>query len=510
MKKNFRLILLFILIIPCCLLFAGCQFSEAKYVVGISKSHSEGLVDYYNINYSDGTNAAFSITNGSDGKDGVDGVDGDVLTLETIYSIVQDEFGGNIYDFIESYMQLNVTPPSDVSYGSSKALLSTVSVYCEFPTAVMQPIYYSNGWFAGYQKVNETACSAGAGVIVDMDDIGNAYIVTNYHVIYNADSLIANGMPKTIAVYLYGQETFSGYVYDTNGQILKDDNGFELLNYGKYVINAEFIGGSSSNDIAVLKVSNSNVLKNSQALKTNVNDSDYVSAGKTVIAVGNPESLGISVTTGIISVESEYIQMSSVTNEKQVQSFRVMRTDCAVNSGNSGGGLYDTNGDLLGIVNAKINDGYTESIAYAIPANVAINIANNIIYNHETTGDGKCLKPTLGVTVTAKETTTEYDYETLSVFIKEKVVIGEIAENSLAAASDLEVGDVVKKAKLTGTIYGEQDIKEKDITRIFQVSDMLNMAIEDAVITLYVQRVGVDGLVEINITLTAENFRQII
>lgn len=78
-----------------------------------------------------------------------------------------------------------------------------------------------------------------------------------------------------------------------------------------------------------------------------------MTVGDSVIAIGNPNAGGIAVTQGILSMESEYITMTAADNVSTVQ-IRVMRVDAAINGGNSGGGLFNDSGELIGIVNAKV------------------------------------------------------------------------------------------------------------------------------------------------------------
>ena len=123
-------------------------------------------------------------------------------------------------------------------------------------------------------------------------------------------------------------------------------------------------------DVAVLRIDKSDIVKTAAEKGTlcavSFGDSDNVAVGQTAIAIGNPEAEGISVSSGIISVTSEDITMTAV-DESSTVTMRVIRTDTAINSGNSGGGLFDTQGKLIGIVNAKMKTEKAENIAYAIP-----------------------------------------------------------------------------------------------------------------------------------------------
>ncbi len=207
---------------------------------------------------------------------------------------------------------------------AAKGLLSAVSIESNFDiTKTYAPSIFGSG---GTKKTEEKAY--GSGVIYNLDkDLGSAYIITNYHVVYMKGSDTANDVSDEIYVYLYGQE------------------------YPEYAISAEFIGGSMNYDIAVLKVTNSDVLRKSKAAAAEFADSNETSILDTAIAIGNPEALGISATVGAVNVDSEYITMTSL-DETGYISLRVLRIDTAVNGGNSGGGLYNAAGKIIGIVNA--------------------------------------------------------------------------------------------------------------------------------------------------------------
>ena len=136
-----------------------------------------------------------------------------------------------------------------------------------------------------------------------------------------------------------------------------------------------------------------NAIEKGVATAVEFADSSAIYAGQTSIAIGNPEAEGISVTCGIVSVDSEYIEMTAVDNRTKI-SLRVIRTDTAVNSGNSGGGLFELNGELVGVVNAKSSGDDIEGLAFAIPANTVKEITQELIQYGYVTG-----RPQLGISV---------------------------------------------------------------------------------------------------------------
>lgn len=304
-----------------------------------------------------------------------------------------------------------------------KSIQSVVSVYCEFersgrPTP-SKPSTYS---------------SAGSGVIYQIDD-ETVYIITNYHVVYDTESNTANGIAKKISVYTYGLEIESLGVQVT------------------------FVGGSITQDIAILKGNLDGFTGEIQ--EATVADSNLVTLGETVIAIGNPQAEGISVTSGIICVDSEVIQMTSLSSSTTTVNQRVMRTDTPINSGNSGGGLFNQKGELLGIVNAKVADTSVENVGYAIPSNVAVGIAESVINNQSK-------KVKLGIEIEVINVETIYNKTNNGIEINETLQVKTIESGSLAA-NELQGGDILYQAQINdGAII--------ELSRSFYLSDFLYKA----------------------------------
>lgn len=389
------------------------------------------------IKYSNGREQNLGIVTGGDGKDS-EGSGGDV-------SIVVD--GG-----------------SSTSAASSKGLRSAVSIVCGFKTDTVQ----SSPLLPGFGTVTEKEySSAGSGVIYKMDrSRGDAFIITNYHVVYDSRSKTENGISDDIKVYLYGSEI------------------------GDKAIAATYVGGSVYYDIAVLRIDGSGILKASDARAADVANSDEILVGDTAIAIGNAQGYGVSASLGIVSVDSEYITMKAADDSTTV-SFRVMRIDTAVNSGNSGGGLYDDEGRLMGIVNAKIVDDGVENIGYAIPSNVAVSIAENIIDYCYGTEEERVQRALMGITVTTSDSKAVFDEETGAYKIVETVIVKEVNAGSLAE------GVIMPEDVLVGITIGDRSVA---ITRQYHVIDpMLDVRVGD-VVKLDLLRDGKPTTVSITIT----------
>lgn len=191
-------------------------------------------------------------------------------------------------------------------------------------------------WFQEY--VTE---GAGSGVILTED----GYIVTNHHVIDGA---------STIKVRLSNGETYT----------------------------AALTGTDEKTDLAVVKINASDLTAAKLA------DSSSVRVGDFVIAIGNPlGELGGTVTEGIISAKDREITIDG-------EAMTLLQTSAAVNPGNSGGGLFNLNGELVGVVNAKSSGEDIEGLAFAIPANTVKEITQELIQYGYVTG-----RPQLGISV---------------------------------------------------------------------------------------------------------------
>lgn len=372
-------------------------------------------------------------------------------SYNNLYDLAVEEglFNGTLEEFIASLKGSD--GKTSIVSSAQTSLLSTVSIFCTFTITTS----YSNWPFGGRTQTQVSqATSAGSGVIYLTEDDGTAYIITNYHVLYykNADSQISDD----IYVYLYGME------------------------YTDYQIEATYVGGSMAYDIAVIKVKSDYLKKDGgyPYKAVTLGDSKSIQVGESVLAVGNPEAEGLSVTNGIISVKSETLEMY-LADGKTVGTIRVLRIDAAVNSGNSGGGLYNDNGELIGIVNAKSVDEEIEGMCYAIPVNLAKSIADNIIENCNGSSSTTIKRVYLGITTKISSSRAYYD-ETSNILS----TIQEIAVESVKSSGDsygiLQVGDVIINATFNNKTY--------IIDSAYALEDVLLNARKGDTIDLYILR----------------------
>ena len=267
----------------------------------------------------------------------------------------------------------------DIHEIDTSKLLTAAEVYAQ---NVNSTVGITTSITTNYWGFQSTSAASGSGFIIS----DNGYILTNYHVIQNSNSI-------TVALY-------DGTEYD-----------------------AELIGYDESNDIAVLKVDATNLTP------VILGDSDNLNVGDPVVAIGNPlGELTFSLTAGTISAMNRNVTIEGTP-------MQLIQTDCAINSGNSGGALFNMYGEVIGITNAKYsssNSGASiDNIGFAIPLNDVRNIFESLIEK------GYVSKPFIGVTVT------DVSEESILFGIPAGAVIRSTVENSPAEECGLLMGDII-------------------------------------------------------------------
>ena len=519
MKKFIRCLMVS-LIVPIAVLCSGCvnenkELFSNKEVVSIkdiSKTNSAGLVDTYTITYTNGKTDTFTIVNGEDGEDGENLYTN--ITINDLYNEIKPtkEDGYSLVDFIDEYLDIKV---DTTAVASSKALRSAVSIFVEHKIQIVDynTITGYNPYTGNtYGVTDSISWGAGSGVIYNLDTTtGDAYIITNYHVCYNKDAQASDGIATRFTLYVYGGETLSTNLQDLSNynsnnsnteyssKLEFDQNGLPIINYGYGAIDAEYVGGSEQYDIAVLKVTGSEILKNSDYLATEVYNSDLVTVGNTAIAIGNPGAGGISVTKGVVSIDSTYAKLEIKDSQNPV-TLREFRIDTAVNSGNSGGGLFDGYGRLIGIVNAKYSGTAYDDINYAIPSNIAVRVADIII--DTCNGVDRVPKRVIvGVSVGTSYSQGYYDEDEGVMRIKETIYVASINPNSLASTIGLEVGDIITSID----IIKNSTTITLDLNRRYQMIDAMLYAREGDQIKFIYTRNGVEQSATTSV-LTSDNF----
>ena len=377
---------------------------------------------------------------GADGSNGHDGTDGTGITVNDLYeAYLESHPGATMDEFLDAYLDIDYT--NNIADVANEAIKSGVAITVQ----------------------SHVATSLGSGVIYKLDG-STAYIITNYHV-----------------------------VYDTHTRSIPTD-GISVYIYNRYSepIKAEYLGGTSDYDIAVLRA-DSDVFADETLVQEAKVDTGEPQLGEICIAVGTPEEMQFSVTQCIVSTQSEYIYTQVLGSSSPASRIRVFRTDTALNSGNSGGGVFNAQGELIGIANAKSNDTSVDNICYAIPAVIAVNIADNII---ETGGT----RYMLGITLTNDgSTTTVYDPDTGTIETVETVTVSEITSGGLCDGS-LQTGDALTSI----AIIRDGEVADScDISRVFNASEFMFKARANDTIRLTFTR-GSETM-SVDIALTADS-----
>ena len=237
----------------------------------------------------------------------------------------------------------------------------------------------------------------------------------------------------------------SGFIIDesglvvTNNHVIADSDEISVILNDGTTLKAELIGTDKKSDLALLKVTPTKPLK---AVK--FGNSDTVRLGEWVIAIGNPFSLGGTVTAGIVSARNRDIQSGPYDN--------YIQTDASINRGNSGGPLFNLNGDVIGVNTAIISpSGGSIGIGFAVPAKTALAVIDQLRDFKEVR------RGWLGVRI---QQVTDEIGESLGIKPTRGALIAGIDEKGPAKPAGIEPGDVVVK-------FDGKDIKEmRDLPRI--------------------------------------------
>ncbi len=300
------------------------------------------------------------------------------------------KFGGSGKVVIQQVAPSSTASSSDSTDNGITAASSTGSALSTEQVADMvspsvvvitteQVVYSQWSWYGQ----NQVESGAGSGVIISSD----GYILTCAHVVDGA---------STITVTIGDQD-----------------------------YTATLVGEDTTSDIAVIKIDADGLTP------ATVGDSDSLKVGQSVMAVGNPlGELGGTVTGGMISALNRSV---TIQGSSSVNTMSLIQMDASVSPGNSGGGLFNMNGELIGIVNAKSSSSDAEGLGFAIPINDAIKVAQELLENGYVTG-----RPYLGITYLAVEdaqTAAQLGVNAYGVYVVD-VVKGGPAEKAGLQAGD--------------------------------------------------------------------------
>ncbi len=289
---------------------------------------------------------------------------------------------------------------------------------------------------SGYsKKKSSTSVKEGehekVDVKIDRIDTSKTYTPAE---IYAANVNSTVGINTSLTVNYYGYETTgaasgSGFIISedgyivTNHHVIEDANDIKVTTYDGAIYEAELIGYDVSDDLAVLKIDETGLTP------VILGDSSNLVVGDSVMAIGNPlGELTFTLTTGCVSALKRSITINN-------QRMYLMQTDCAINSGNSGGPLFNEHGEVIGITSAKysqsnLNEASIENIGFAIPINNVRDIIYSIIE------DGVFVKPYIGAAAEDAISSNHFD-------LTYGVGIRKIEAGGPADKAGLKDGDVI-------------------------------------------------------------------
>lgn len=285
-----------------------------------------------------------------------------------------------------------------------------------------------------------SAVSSGATTVTQFTTVTESVVQTTVFTVPDASNVIAAVRPSVVAIDVsvsgydfFGEYTEegagSGWIIDSNGYIVTNNHVVEdaenitiTLDDGR-IFEAEAVYTDAFSDLAIIKIDAQWL----PALKTG--DSSGLKVGQYVLAIGNSLDMGISATWGIVSAVGVSLEMSA-----DETMYDLIQTDAAINPGNSGGPLLNMAGEVVGITSAKIADVGIEGMGYAISINGALPILEQLMTN------GSVDRPTMGVSIYTVDQYIAWRYH---LSVDEGVLVTEVVEGGPADIAGIEAGDVI-------------------------------------------------------------------
>ena len=284
--------------------------------------------------------------------------------------------------------QTSLSNYSDTSvYAANKILPSIVGIKVEYNVNSLISMF-------GRQTQNSTATASGSGIIISED----GYILTNNHIVSSSSSESYYEVSEATKVTV---------------TLFNDKTEYE----------AKIIGKDEQTDLAVIKIEKTGLSKAEFA------DSDSVKVGEFAMAVGNPLGMQSSITCGVISAVNREV------TDSDGKKFTLIQTDAAINSGNSGGALVNSEGKVIGINTLKLSGTGIEGMGFAIPINSTTDITSQLIQY------SKVKRPYIGISgMDLDEKTAKANNLVQGIYVKS------IEDFSAAEKAEVKVGDVIIEA----------------------------------------------------------------
>ena len=269
--------------------------------------------------------------------------------------------------------------------------------------------------------------------------------------LYNASVIVEVGSTKDKlsgwgSGFVYKKDSKYGYIF-TNHHVVEGAKYIKIVLADESEVEGELVGSDEYADVAVVKIPADKVIAVAE-----IGKSEDVLVGDTIFAIGTPVSLEYSftVTRGILSGKNRMVEMTSSSKGSSIFQtsgdswyMNLLQIDASINSGNSGGPLANSNGQVIGITNSKLSSSTMsgtsiENIGFAIPIEDALAVAEYLESN------GKVTRPVLGVTMTSVEGA-EYNGINISDKITSGAVVTDVSNGSTADDAKLKKGDVIIK-----------------------------------------------------------------
>lgn len=366
-----------------------------------------------------------------------------LLTKAAIIGVVAGLLGGGIAYGGLSAANLNSNTSSSTASSSSSNTGETGSVTTSSSgTTKVNKSTTTNGTMtSAYKKVQNavvsvlnykyTSSSSSSSDIYSLFGYGDS----------DSSSSGSSSSKKSLTLYsegsgvIYTTANGKGYIV-TNNHVISGAAKVKVILASGKTISAKVVGKDSTSDLAVLSIDSKYVTQTAS-----FGDSSSLQSGQTVIAIGSPEGseYASTVTQGIISSPSRTITYNS-------NQMTVIQTDAAINSGNSGGALVNSNGQVIGINSMKLSSSSSgdsvEGMGFAIPSNEVVTIVNQLVKK------GKITRPQLGIKVAAIAELNSYYKKQLgiSTSLKKGLYVASVTSGSAAASAGIKKGDVITAA----------------------------------------------------------------
>ncbi|MBT8930935.1 S1C family serine protease [Lactobacillus delbrueckii subsp. bulgaricus] len=364
-----------------------------------------------------------------------------LLTKAAIIGVVAGLLGGGIAYGGLSAANLNSNTSSSTASSSSSNTgeNGSVTTSSSGTTKVNKSKTTSGTMTSAYKKVQNavvsvlnykyTSSSSSSSDIYSMFGFGDS------------DSSDSSSSKKSLTLYsegsgvIYTTANGKGYIV-TNNHVISGAAKVKVILASGKTIAAKVVGKDSTSDLAVLSIDSKYVTQTAS-----FGDSRSLQSGQTVIAIGSPEGseYASTVTQGIISSPSRRITYNS-------NQMTVIQTDAAINSGNSGGPLVNSDGQVIGINSMKLSSSSSgdsvEGMGFAIPSNEVVTIVNQLVKK------GKITRPQLGIKVAAIADLNSYYKKQLgiSTSLKKGLYVASVTSGSAAASARIKKGDVITAA----------------------------------------------------------------